>query len=77
MSVNLGNDVIEEVQEFCYLDDVGSSCDIQSTVTDRIRDGWRKFSVMSQVLCGRILSLKLKGRLYKSCVKSVMCYGSE
>jgi len=60
--VKLGNDMIE-VQKFCYLGDVvGSSGDVQSSVTARKRAGWRKFSEMSQVLCGRVLSLKLKGR---------------
>jgi len=75
--VKLGNDIIEVVQEFCYLGDVvGSSGDAQSSVTARIRAGWRKFIELSQVLCGRVLSLKLKGRLYKSCIRSVMSYGS-
>jgi len=77
-SVKLDNDVIEVVQEFRYLGDVvGSGGGVQSAVTARIRAGWRKFSEMSQVLCGRVLSLKLKGRLYKSCVRSMMCYGYE
>jgi len=70
--------MIEEVQGICYLalgDAVGSSEDVQSSVTAtcRIRAGWRKFSKFSQVLCGRaVLSLKLKGRLYKSCIRSVI-----
>lgn len=77
-TVKLGNDEIELVQEFCYLGDViGSSGDVQSTVIARIRAGWRKFTELSQVLCGRVLSLKMKGRLYKSCIRSVMCYGCE
>jgi len=76
--------MIEVVHEFCHLGDVfGSSGDVQSSVTVRIRADWRKFSDLSQVLCGRVLSLKLKGRLYiiyiiyLSCVRSVMSYGSE
>jgi len=49
----LGNDMIEVVQEFCYLSGVvvSSGC-VQSTAMARIRAGWRKFSEMSQVLCG-------------------------
>ena len=39
--------------------------------------GWKKFKELSGILCGRILSRKLKGRLYKSCVRSVMCHGAE
>jgi len=69
--------MIEVVQEFCYLGDiVGRSGDVQSSVMTRIRAGWQKFSELSQVLCGRVLLLKLKGGLYKSCI-SVMSYGSE
>jgi len=61
--VKLGNNMIEVVREFCYLSDVvGSSSDVQSLVTVIISAGWRKFSEMSHILCGRVLSLKLKGR---------------
>jgi len=36
--VKLGNDMIEVVQEFCYLGDAdGNSDDVQSSVTARIR----------------------------------------
>jgi len=49
--VKPGNDMIKVVQEFCYLGSVvGSSGDVQSSVTARIRAGWRKLSEMSQVL---------------------------
>jgi len=65
--------MIEVVQKFCYLGDVASSGDVQISVTTRIRAGWRKFSELSQVLCGRVLLLKLK----IDCVRSVICYGSE
>jgi len=54
--VKLENDMIEEVQEFCCLGDaVGSSGDVQSLVTARICASWRKFSELSQVLCGRVV----------------------
>jgi len=53
--VKLVNDMIEVVQEFCYLGNVvGSSGDIQSSVTSTIHAGWRKFSELSQVLCGEL-----------------------
>ena len=32
---------------------------------------------LSGVLCGKKWSLKMKGRVYKSCVRSAMVYGSE
>jgi len=56
--------------------ELGINGDAQSSVTARVRAGWRKFSEMSQVLCGRVLPWKLKGSLYKSCVRSMMSYGS-
>jgi len=73
--IKLGNDTIEVIQEFCYSGDVvGSSSDVQSSVMARICAGWRKFSEVSFVR-GRVLSLKLKGRLYNSCGRSVLSYG--
>ena len=29
------------------------------------------------MLCGRDVSMKIKGQLYKACVRSAMCYGAE
>ena len=46
-------------------------------VTTRIRAGWEKIKEWFGTLYGRILSGRLKGRLYKSCVRSVMWYGAE
>jgi len=69
--VELEDDVIEVVQEFCYLgDDVGGSGDIQSSVAAGVCAGWRGFGEISLVLWG-FLSLKLWGRLYESCVGGV------
>ena len=77
-SVKLGNDVIDVVSKFCYLGDMlERNGDAQSAVTARIRAGWKKFKELSGVLCRRLLSLKLKGLLYKTCVRSAMCYGAE
>jgi len=40
--LKLGNDMIEVVQDICYLGDVvGSSGDVQSSVMARIRAVWR------------------------------------
>jgi len=69
---------IETVQSFCYLGDVLQSdggCDI--AVTERVRKGWFKFRELSGVLCNRRLPLGMKGVLYRSCVRTVLTYGSE
>ena len=77
-TVKFGRDEIEVVKEFCYLGDMlGQDGDVRRAVTARIRAGWKKFRELSGTLCGKILSSKLKGRLYKACVRSVMSYGAE
>ena len=76
--VKLGRDEIEVIKEFCYLGDmIGGDDSTSRAVTARMRAGWRKFKELSGALCTRMLSHRLKGRLYKSCVRSMMCYGSE
>ena len=41
------------------------------------RLGWIKFRECSEVLNGKQFSLKMKGSVYRSCVRSAMLYGSE
>src|SRR5208282_2849179 len=38
---------------------------------------WGKFRELSSILTARRASLKLKGKVYRTCVQSVMVYGSE
>ncbi|XP_057294790.1 uncharacterized protein LOC130623337 [Hydractinia symbiolongicarpus] len=47
------------------------------SVTCRIGSAWKKFRELLPLLTSRVLSIELKGRLYESCVRSVMLYGSE
>ena len=66
------------VSSFCYLGDVvdgGGGAD--AAITARIRSGWSKFQELSPFLTSRAPSLKLKGRVFNSCVRSSMLYGSE
>ena len=68
----------EVVTRFCYLGDMldagGGS---EAAVSARIRGGWRKFRELAPFLTSRAPSLRLKGRVYAACVRSVMTYGSE
>ena len=50
---------------------------MQEAVAARIRYVWKKFKETARVLCKRVVSLKLRGSLYKSCVSSVLCYGAD
>lgn len=79
MEAQLGlNDGIERVESFVYLGDklnAGGGC--LSAVMARVRVGWMKFRELSGVLCGRKWSVKMKGRVYKACVRAAMVYGGE
>ena len=69
---------VERVDSFVYLGNklnAGGGC--LSAVTARVRVGWMKFRELSAVLCGRKWSMKMKGKVYRSCVRAAMVYGSE
>ena len=71
-------DGLETITKFTYLGDrlnTTGGCEI--AVTARSRIGWIKFRECSEILKGRRFSLKIKGKIYKSCVRSAMLYGSE
>ena len=66
------------VKSFCYLGDTldgDGGADLAATV--RIRKGWMKFRELWAFLTSRALPLEMKGRMYTSCVRSSMIYGSE
>ena len=42
-----------------------------------MRCAWGKFNELMPILTMRGTSLKVKGKIYKACVQSVMMYGSE
>ena len=72
------NDGVERVESFMYLGDklnAGGVC--LRAVTASVRVGWMKFRELSGVLCGRKWSVKMKGRMYNSCVRAAMVYGGE
>ena len=43
----------------------------------RVKRAWGKFMELSPILMARRASLKLKGKVYRTCIQSVMIYGSE
>ena len=49
----------------------------EAAVTVRTRVGLTKFRESGKLLCGRKFSLKMKGKIYQSFVRSAMLYGSE
>ena len=50
-------------------------CD--SAVTTRVRSAWKKFREYLPILTGKGFSLKLKGKVYATCVRSCLMHGSE
>ena len=71
-------DGVETESKFTYLGDrlnATGGCEAAVTATSRI--GWMKFREYSEILKGRRFSLNMKGKIYKSCVRSAMLYGSE
>ena len=46
-------------------------------VRTTVRCAWGKFRELSPILTLRGMSLKMKGKIYRACVQSVLVYGSE
>ena len=62
----------------CYLGDtLDGDGGADLAVTARIRNGWMKFRELLPFLTSRAPPLEMKGRVYFSCVRSSMTYGSE
>ena len=69
---------VETVRGFCYLGDrVNASDGCEAAVTARARIGWVKFRECGELLNSKRFSLKVKGTVYRSCVRVAMLYRSE
>jgi hypothetical protein len=51
--------------------------DIDEDVSHRIKAGWLKWCQVSDVLCDPRVSLKLKGKFYRTAIRPAMLYGAE
>jgi len=78
LRLDIGNGVLlEKVDKFCYLGDMvdaDGGCD--SAVTTRVRSAWKKLREYLPILTGKGFSLKLKGKVYATCVSCLM-HGGE
>ena len=71
-------DEVETVNGFCDLGDrIDASGGCEAAVTVRIRIGWVRFRECGELLLGNTFPLKMKGKVYRCCVKSAILYGSE
>jgi len=76
--VKVGDDTFESVGKFCYLGDmINADGGVESASVMRTRCAWKKFRELTPIPTGKYISLKLKGRVYDTCVRSAMIYGSE
>ena len=76
-SIAVEESELEVVFEFCYLGDMidaGGGCERASIARTKV--AWGKFKQLLPLLT-RALPLNTKGKVYKSCVRSVMLHGSE
>ena len=71
--VQVEPDKLEVVASICYL--AASGCELSTTT--RVKTAWKKFKKLIPVLSSRHLSLKPRGRVYSSCVRSAMLHASE
>jgi hypothetical protein len=77
LDIGDGN-VVEKVGKFCYLGDmINADGGADSAVVARVRCAWKKFRELAPILAHKGASLAIKGKLYVSCVRSCMIYGSE
>jgi hypothetical protein len=76
---DIGNGVVlERVGKFCYLGDtLNADGGSDLAITTRIRCAWKKFRELTPILAAKRLSLRLKRKVYESCVRTCMTYGSE
>ena len=63
---------------FCYLGDrLNARGGCEAAVTARVRIGWERFRECGELLLGNRFPLKMKGKVYRCCVRSEILYGSE
>ena len=68
------------VNRFCYLGDMlGAAGGCGEASRTRSRGAWGQFKEFAELLTRRLplLSLRQKGRVYRSCVQSVIVYASH
>ena len=71
-------DEVGTVNGFWYLGDrLNASGGCEAAVTARVRIGRVRFRVCGELLLENRFPLKMKGKVYRCCVRSAILYGSE
>ncbi|XP_037775541.1 uncharacterized protein LOC119572505 [Penaeus monodon] len=77
-SISLGGERVQRAVEFKYLgstvqEDGGS----EAEVSKRIQAGWNSWKKVTEVLCDRRVSAKVKGGIHRTIVRPAIMYGLE
>ena len=76
--INLQGQNLERVNTFKYLGaTLAENGDLDAEMTHRIQAGWQNWKRVSGILCDRRISLRVKGKVYKTVVRPAMMYGAE
>ena len=78
LEVEVGNEKLEVVLEFCYLWDMlssGGGCELAAITRCKCARG--KFRQLLPLLTNRQVPLLTRGKMYSSCVRSVMLHAAE
>ena len=71
-------DEVEIVKGFCYLGDrLMASGGCETAVTSRVRIGWMKFGECGELSSRIRFFFRMKGMVYRTCLRSAKLYGSE
>ena len=76
--INLQGENLERVNTFNYLGTtLAENGDLDAEMTHRLQSGWKNWKRVSRILCDRRISLRVKGKVYKTVVRPAMMYGAE
>ena len=76
--VNIQGENLERVNIFKYLGaTLAENGDLDAKMTHRIQSGLKHWKRISGILCDRRVSLRVKGKVYKTVVRPAMMYGAE
>ena len=76
--INLQGHNLERVNTFKSLGStLAENGDLDAEMIHRIQSGWQSWKRVSGILCDRRISLRVKGKVYKTVVRPAMMYGAE
>ncbi|TQD83397.1 hypothetical protein C1H46_031042 [Malus baccata] len=78
LGVRIRDQEIPKSDRFRYLGSIlQKNGELHEDLNHRIQAGWMKWKSASGVLCDRRMPLKLKGKFYRTAIRSAMLYGTE